>query len=250
MFKWSDQFLLIMDTFNLDPIRKRSIAEEISERILKMLRDRKLRPGDKLPPERELADMLGVSRPSLREALRALSLMNIIEIRQGDGTYVSSLDPDQLFDHLEFVFDLDESTLLQLFEARKVVEVGCVGLAAKLITEAQLAELELIVQQSAATVGNAEEFLAADLALHKVVTEASHNPMLIRFMASINQLGMVSRRITGSSAAVRQQSIQDHKRIVAALKAGDPEAAREAMLNHLNNVEKSLAHSSLHNDDD
>jgi GntR family transcriptional repressor for pyruvate dehydrogenase complex len=235
-----------MDSFNLDPIRKRSIAEEISERILKLLRDRKLHPGDKLPPERELADMLGVSRPSLREALRALSLMNIIEIRHGDGTYVSSLDPDQLFDHLEFVFDLDESTLVQLFEARKVVEVGCVALAATHITSDELALLDSIVAQSAATVEDADAFLAADLALHKVVIEASNNPMLIRFMASISQLGMVSRRITGSSAAVRKQSIQDHRAIVAALKAGNPEAASQAMLEHLNNVEKSLEHSRLH----
>jgi GntR family transcriptional repressor for pyruvate dehydrogenase complex len=224
-----------------EPVRKRSsIAEEISERILTLIKEKELHPGEKLPPERELAVMLGVSRPSLREALRALAIMNIIEMRQGDGTYISALEPHQLFEHLEFIFHLDKSTLFQLFEARKIVEVGCVALAAERIDDEALEHLESIIARSEKMVGDAEAFLEADLELHETIIRASDNPMLARFMGSISQLGMVSRRVTGTSDRVRRNSIADHKAILAALRARDADAARAAMLHHLENVEQSL----------
>jgi GntR family transcriptional repressor for pyruvate dehydrogenase complex len=225
--------------------KRRSVAEEISSRILTLLRDKELHPGDKLPPERELAAMLQVSRPSLREALRALALMNVIEIRQGDGTYVSALEPYQLLEQMEFIFHRDNSLILQLFEARKIVEVGCVALAAQRIAPEVLSSLDEIVLRSQKSVGDADAFLQADLDLHKTVIAASQNPLLIRFMESINQLGTQSRKITGTSLAVRRRSIQDHKAIVAALKAHDPTAASAAMLDHLNNVEESLKSAKL-----
>ncbi|MCB0176501.1 MAG: FadR family transcriptional regulator, partial [Anaerolineae bacterium] len=96
----------------------------IARRLMTLLKEKQLKPGDKLPPERELAAMMQVSRPSLREGLRALSMMNVLEIRQGDGTYVTSLDPELLVEQLSLVLALDDSTLLQLFEARKILEVG------------------------------------------------------------------------------------------------------------------------------
>lgn len=234
-----------MTTPNFEPVPKRSsLAQEISERIMALLKERELRPGDKLPPERELATILGVSRPSLREALRALSIMNIIDMRQGDGTYVTSLDPQQFLEHLEIFFMFDDATIQQLFEARKIVEVGCAGLAASRIDKAALAELERIVVRSEASIQDANAFLQADLDLHNTIVQASQNPMLIRFMASISQLGLVSRRITGTVEEVRRHSLEDHKTILAALHAHDAEAARAAMLNHLENVEKSLHHLS------
>ncbi|MEO8289295.1 MAG: FadR/GntR family transcriptional regulator [Chloroflexota bacterium] len=230
-----------MNRSHFKPLHKRrSVAEEISTRILTLLRERELRPGDKLPPERELAAMLQVSRPSLREALSALALMNVIEIRQGDGTYVTSLEPHRLLEQLEFIFHLDSSLIAQLFEARKIVEVGCVALAAGRIDDEGIQQLEGIVERSQQSFGDAEAFLHADLDLHRVVSESSCNPVLIRFMESISYLGKQSRKITGTSLAVRRRSIQDHKAIVAALKAHDPIAASAAMMQHLDNVEKSL----------
>src|SRR5690606_41971721 len=113
------------------PVKKNAIAEEIIARLLGLIRDRQLQPGDKLPPERELAAMLGVSRPSLREALRALSVMNVLELRQGDGTYVSSLEPDLLVEHLGLVLSIDDSTFLPLLDTRNIVAVGIVALAAE-----------------------------------------------------------------------------------------------------------------------
>ena len=153
------------------PLQKQqTVAEAISAEILDLLRQKELRPGDKLPPERELAEMLGVSRPSLREALRALSIMKVVEVRQGDGTYVSALKPEELVEHLEFVFMLDDSTLLQLFEARKIVETGNVFLAAQRITEEELAALQQCLEESERSVNDPDAFLLADVELHEIIT--------------------------------------------------------------------------------
>lgn len=221
-------------------IKKSAIAEEILARLLDLIKERELRPGDKLPPERELAAMMDVSRPSLREALRALSIMNIIEIRQGDGTYVTSLEPELLVEHLDFVFALDDSTFVQLFEARKILEVGIVALAAQRITAEQIAELEACLARSVENTDDPQAFLETDLELHNLITRAANNPILSRMMASISQLGLASRSRTTAIPGVVQKTVDDHRAIVAALKAHDANAARQAMLDHLNNVEARL----------
>ena len=221
-------------------IKKNALAEEILSRLLNLIKERELRPGDKLPPERELATMMNVSRPSLREALRALSIMNIIEIRQGDGTYISSLEPDLLVEHLDFVFALDDSTFLELFEARKILEVGIVALAAERITDEEIAVLEDCLQNAVDSAADPVAFLQADLDLHEAITRAAKNPILSRVMTSISQLGSASRSRTTSIPGVVNDTVNDHHNIVAALKARNPEAARQAMLFHLNNVETRL----------
>lgn len=217
--------------------KAQSVAEQIAAEILDLLRQKELRPGDKLPPERELAEMLGVSRPSLREALRALSIMKVVEVRQGDGTYVTTLRPEDLVEHLQFVFLLDDSTLAQLFEARKIVEPGNVALAAARITPAELDELRALLAAAEAAVDDPEAFARADIALHERITAAARNPLLGRFMASIGTLSRASRQKTAAMPGVTAQTAAHHRHIVAALAAGDPAAAAAAMLAHLEQVE-------------
>jgi DNA-binding FadR family transcriptional regulator len=223
-----------------EPFEKDVLPKKIATRLLSLVKEKQLRPGDKLPPERELAVMMQVSRPSLREALQALAIMNIIEMRQGDGTYVTSLEPELLVEPLDFVFSLNDSTLLELFEARKIVEVGIVALAAQRITAAEIQELETCLEKSLKASDNPRAFLEADLELHKRIVTAAQNPLLGRFMDSISQLGLVSRSRTTEIPGLIKQSAADHQAIVAALKAHDPEAARQAMLRHLDNVERKL----------
>lgn len=223
-----------------EPIKKGAVAEEIAQQLLSLIKTKQLNPGDKLPPERELAATLQVSRPSLREALRALSIMNVIEMRQGDGTYVSPLEAEQLVDHLDFVLSLDDSTFIQLFEARKIIEVGIVALAAARISDKQIADLEANLERATQSVDDPESFLKIDLALHETITRAANNPILTRIMASISQLAIASRSRTVAITAVRQKTVTDHRAIVAALKQHDPIAAQKAMLNHLSNVEHRL----------
>jgi GntR family transcriptional repressor for pyruvate dehydrogenase complex len=225
---------------SFDPVKKSAIAEEIASRILSLIRERELRAGERLPPERELAAMLGVSRPSLREALRALSIMNVIEMRQGDGTYVTSLEPGLLSEPLDFIFSIDDSTFLQLFEARKVVEVGIVALAAERITDEQIAALEDCLARSEETLHDHQAFLEADLALHELITQAADNPFLQRFMSSISRLGLASRSRTVRIPDVPEETVHAHRAIVAAVTAHDPQAAQAAMLAHLDSVERHL----------
>lgn len=220
--------------------KKSSISEDIVENLLTLIRERELHPGDKLPPERELAATMRVSRPSLREALRALAIMNVIEIRQGDGTYVTSLEPNLLMSHLDFVFALNDSAFLELFEARRILEPGLVEIAATRITDEEIVQLEDCVLRSIELVDDHEAFSLADMEMHELIAKAAGNSILQRCMAGVSQLGKVSRQRTVSLPGVTHHSVQDHLAIVRALKAHDPVAARQAMLDHLRHVEDEL----------
>ena len=220
--------------------KKNAISEEIAARLLTLIQQGELSPGSKLPPERELAEMMQVSRPSLREALRALSMMNVIEIRQGDGTYVSSLEPDILVEHLDFVFSINGSTIFELFEARRIVEVGLAAVAAQRITDEEIDKLEACLVRSTETVEDPPAFMITDIELHELIIEAARNSFLKRFMTSIYHLSRASRMRTMEIPGIREQAMQDHNLIVQALKARAPEQARQAMLKHLNNIEAKL----------
>lgn len=223
-----------------EPSPKNRLPENIVKNLLALLKEKKLQPGDRLPPERELAERLQVSRPSLREALRALSIMHVVEIRQGSGTYISALEPKSLVEHLDFVFALADSTYLSLFEARKVIEVGICGLAAQRITDAEISRLEECLSKSLLGLNNADLYLQADVELHEIITEAAASPILGRVMASISHLGRASRQRTVVLPGIAHQVIEDHRAIVHALKMRDPEAARLAMYQHLTHVEERL----------
>jgi len=217
-----------------------ALPERIAARLISLIGERQLRPGDKLPPERDLAATMQVSRPSLREALRALAMLNIVEIRQGSGTYVSSLKPEVLIEHLDFVFALDDSTFTELLEARQMLEPGLAAAAATRATDEELAQLRACVNRAAAHVDDPETFLAADLELHQIISAAARNQITARIMDSLTRLGMASRRRTATLPGVRAQSVRDHQAIVEALSRRDPEAAANIMRQHLEIVESSL----------
>jgi GntR family transcriptional repressor for pyruvate dehydrogenase complex len=221
-------------------VARSTLPEEIANRLLEQIRAQQLRPGDKLPAERNLARMMEVSRPVLREALRALALMRVVDIRQGDGTYITSLEPQQLISHLDFVFSKDSIALVQLLEARRVIETGNVRLAAIRITDDQVAELEQLLHSMAACVDDPDRFRELDIAMHTAVCAAAGNFLLLQFMNIISALGRVSRERTGGLRAVRDASLDDHRRIVEALRRHDPDAAEAAMRSHLDHVDAGL----------
>ncbi|MEO5964523.1 MAG: FadR/GntR family transcriptional regulator [Candidatus Limnocylindrales bacterium] len=221
-------------------LNRSTLPDEIASRLLELIRAQELRPGDKLPAERTLAQLMQVSRPVLREALRALSIMKVVEIRQGAGTYITALEPQQLVSHLDFVFSKDSVALANVLEARRVVEVGNVRLAAQRVGPAELAELDAIVARLRTAVGDAERFSDLDIAFHNAVCEAADNFLLAQFMRIINTLAKVSRERTGATRAFRERALADHEPILAALRAGDPDAAAAAMQAHLDHVESAL----------
>lgn len=229
-------------------VSRSTLPEEIANRLLVMIREQELRPGDKLPAERNLARMMEVSRPVVREALRALALMRVVDIRQGDGTYITSLEPRQLVAHLDFVFSKDSVALVQLLEARRVVEAGNVRLAALRVTENEITELEGLVHSLADSIDDPDRFSELDIALHVAVCAAADNFLLLQFMNIVSTLGKVSRERTGGRREVREAAVHDHQRLLEALRAHDPDAAGRAMLNHLDHVEDGLR-SAIGSDD-
>jgi GntR family transcriptional repressor for pyruvate dehydrogenase complex len=221
------------------------LPDRIAERLVSLIAERKLRPGDKLPSERDLAAMMQVSRPSLREALRALDMMKIIEIRHGSGTYVASLKPERLIEHFDFVFSLDDSTFAQALAARAMLEPSLAAAAAQNATEAELSTIGACMERAAMSVHDPKLFLEADLALHQAITAAVHNQIISRFMSTLGRLGLASRMRTVALKGVREQSLQDHQAIVEALYRRDPEAAASIMQKHINNISKSLKESAV-----
>ena len=114
-------------------MQRAALPDQIAARLIALLTEHRLKPGDRLPPERELAASMGVSRSSLREALRALAMLGVAETRQGDGTYLTALEPEQLLRPVGLVLSLSDAGLAELFEARKLVEPGLAALAAQRI---------------------------------------------------------------------------------------------------------------------
>jgi GntR family transcriptional regulator, transcriptional repressor for pyruvate dehydrogenase complex len=216
------------------------LPDRIAERLVSLINERKLRPGEKLPSERDLAAMMQVSRPSLRQALRALDMLKIIEIRHGSGTYVASLRPERLVEHFDFVFSLDDSTFAQALEARAMLEPSLAAEAAQNATKAELAEIGTCWERATKSAHDPKLFLEADIELHQLITAAVHNQIIARFMGTLYRLGLASRTRTVALKGVREQSLLDHQAIVDALLRRDPAAAASNMQKHIMNISKSL----------
>ena len=234
-----------MENVVFESFEKETLPNRIVNSLLTLITEKQLQPGDKLPPERELALMMRVGRPSLRSALRALEVMNVIEIRPGAGAYVSSLQPDKLVEHLEFVFSLDHSSILQLFDARTTLEVRTAMLAAKYADDKQLAKLEGTWQHmrdlfQMAGHGAVDELESLDREFHKGIAAAANNPILWRFVAVVNQMAVDSRRQAMRMPGAIEATLAEHRVILDALLTHRPEAAREAMLAHLRQAERHL----------
>jgi len=221
-------------------VTRDALPEQIAQRLIALITERHLKPGDRLPPERELSAEMGVSRSSLREALRALSMLGVAEMRQGDGTYLTELNPETLMRPVGLVLALSDAGLSELFEARKLVEPGLAALAAARITDAAAEELLHCAEASAEVLADADAFMWHDIELHALIAKAADNAILSRLLESVASMGIASRRVTGRVADVRRASVQDHLEIAASIAAHDPDNAGAAMLRHLENVERAV----------
>lgn len=214
------------------------LPAQIADRVVDLITRRALRPGERLPPERELATTMGVSRSSLREALRALSMIGVTEMRHGDGTYVTALEPATLMRPLALVLALSDTGFEELFEARKVVEPEMAGLAAQRATAEELERLAACARAAEAALdADDDAFIRADLELHGIIAAAARNAILARLVDSIGELATASRMATTRVPGIKAQALRDHAAIVAAIEARDPQAAAAAMLAHLEHVE-------------
>jgi DNA-binding FadR family transcriptional regulator len=219
---------------------KSNLGSQAMEAIKGMIVSGELSPGQALPAERELALMLGISRPSLREVISALQSMNILEVRHGEGTFVSSLDPALLMEPLNFLLQVSDETLEDLFEVRHVLEVGAARWAAQRITQEELENLDVLVAKAGHVIDRPTEFLQLDFEIHAAIVLAVGNPMYTSLYASTAQLSLGSRRRTAKIAEIRHQAHIDHVAVVDALRSRDSDAAAAVMKNHLEHIERTL----------
>ncbi len=234
---------------SFDPIVQKSISEQVAQRLLSMIRGGLLKPDQQLPPERELAAMLGVGRPAVREAIRGLALLGLLRIRQGEGTFVGTLETRELLEPLEMIIDLNAGTLEALFDARLIIETGVTALAATHIADAELARLNRNVEDEARLLSDPDAFAAADVEFHEAIIEACDNPFLQSIAGSLYVLGKKSRTITSRIPATLERSLQDHRDILSALNARAPQAAADAMRAHLLRVRDAYRGAAKNKDE-
>ncbi|WP_165984700.1 FadR/GntR family transcriptional regulator [Streptomyces sp. YIM 98790] len=218
-----------------------AVTERAIDRIKAMIVAGALAPGQRLPREEELAEDLGLSRNSLREAVRALTAMRILVVRQGDGTYVSSLEPGLLLESLTFAADVSTGeTALQLLQVRRMLEPQATALAAGRITDADLARLSGLLERCNRA-RDIEEFVACDMDFHGAIADLAGNPVLsalLRILSSRTQRVRVLRAAGGDAVLAGAQ--REHGAILEALAARDARLAEASAAVHIAGVERWL----------
>ncbi len=218
---------------------KAGVAQSVVNRILDLIRTGMLRPGDRLPSERELIDILDISRPSLREALRALSILGVVDTRHGGGAYVTDLEARTLLAPLDFFLSLSQSNLGDAFESRRIVELEIVRKAAGKATAGDLDDLKGMIAAHEKIQSDPVGFRILDSRFHARLSAAAGNVVLERIAYGLYNMGLDIRRRATMSLALIRQSTGDHIRIVDAIAAQDPDRAAKAMGIHLDHIEQT-----------
>lgn len=217
------------------PIEKPK-ADMIVDLILKYIKDNDLKPGDRLPSERAMAELFGVNRATLREAARILSVVNIIEIRQQGGMFVSKLGSNSRFDYFKLCMQSGQISMAEIFETRLIMEVECIALAAVNITDEQLDALEETI--SSVSIYDPEGFAKADETLHSIIYASTGNRALQLLMQTVSMWTVVSRRFSNSYEDVRRIVHADHEAIYLALRNHDVDKCRDCMRQHILHLKK------------
>ena len=226
-------------------IKPKKIYEEVSDELYEMIRSGSLKPGEQLDSIQQLAENFQVGRPAIREALSALSSMGLIEIKQGEGTFVKTFDPAIMNHPLSAALLMDQDNIKHLLEVRKILESGTAEVAAKKRTEENLIELKDMLFNMEKVSDDEELSDKADISFHVAVANASQNELLITLMNHVSELMTekmrdIRRAALYSEEMTRKQLDQQHVRIYDAILAQDEDGARSAMLFHLQSVEESL----------
>ena len=223
----------ILQEIHFEPLTRTGISDLLVEKILGFVKAGQLLPGDRLPSERELATKFGVSRPTVREAMRALSVLGVLEIHHGGGAFVTALDAADLLKPLTFFLSLSEVSIEKLYEARRFIEGEICALAAAHADDTFCDALDKMILDQVQVIDQPEVFLERDSDFHALIAETSGNVFLARTARSLNVLGIEFRRLSAEQDGAVARSIEDHRRILSGLRARDTHAAREAMERHM-----------------
>src|SRR5215470_5857194 len=210
-------------------------ADQVVAHVRGLIERKALRPGDRLPPERELAAQIGVSRPTVRMGLHALAAMGCVQSRHGSGTYIPSGPPALGTESLSLLAALHGFTHQQMYDARRILEVGAAGLAAEYATAEQIASMAEEVAGLFASLDDPQRFLVHDIDFHRQVAGASGNPIIAAVVEMVSALYYEGRRETAARASDRdlRDAANAHRRIYQAIRSRDIDAARTAMNEHL-----------------
>lgn len=217
-----------------------SLTDDAISAIKQMIKSGELGPGDRLPSEQQLGERLGLSRSSLREAVKALEMFRVLDVRRGDGTYVTSLSPSLLTEAMAFVVDLhQDSSVVGLMEVRRILEAAAARRAASRIDAGTLAQLR--EELAAIRDVDVEDLVRHDLAFHRLIAGAAGNEYLVGLMDGLSAetvRARVWRGLTQENAVER--TIEEHTQILRALERGDADLAESMMTVHVGGVEQWL----------
>jgi GntR family transcriptional repressor for pyruvate dehydrogenase complex len=220
---------------DLAPLAQRNpepISSEVTRRLLDYLISGQVEPGQRLPSERQLAETLGVGRSHVRQAIKSLTVLGLVDARQGDGTYLKRTDSPLLPLAIEWGLLLGAKRSQDLVEARAELEILLAGLAAERRDEAALQELRRCVDIMQRTTDN-EEFVQADVAFHLEIARSTGNRSLFQIMRSIRSLMQVWIHRVAYAPGTRPATWAEHSAVLEAIEAADPAAARAAMIGHM-----------------
>lgn len=227
----------------LSPIdlgERETVSMVIARRLMAYLLTGSIVPGQRLPSERQMAEALGVGRSNVREALKFLTFLGMVDVRQGDGTYLKRLESDLLPRSIEWGLMLGTKRALDLVEARRYLEIIIAGLAAERRDESELAELAESLEAMTHARPDSEAFVDADVAFHLGVSRAARNQSLTQIMASIRALLTVWITRVMQSPGAFAPSVDEHREIFLAIANRDPEEAKRAMSVHMDRATARL----------
>jgi GntR family transcriptional regulator, transcriptional repressor for pyruvate dehydrogenase complex len=223
------------EALSLSPITRSSLTESVARHLLTEIRDKRLEPGTKIPSERDLMAGLGVGRSTIREAINGLAMLGVIEVRHGQGAFVTEMAAG-LERTRSIAAALARGVTYELFEARRLVEVEAARLAAERRTDADLAEISRALDDHAKAIADGVPAVEPSVRFHVEVAEAAHNEVLASFVASFSEIlgqrGPVLEEVDG----FREWEIEQHRSVYEPIEAGDPALAVERMRGHLDAV--------------
>jgi len=224
----------------IQPVRRRKLHEQVAESLRTLVTEGKLKPGDALPPERDLAKQFGVSRVTVREALRVLQMWGLVEARHGGGNFVREISLEHVVGPLAAIIQHNRGLRDELLDARSIFEPAICRLAAERCTDQDLARIEAILERQTQRVDRGELAVEEDSEFHLALAEATGNRIVVHVIQTINDLLLESRLRSLKTPERPRRSLEGHRRILAALRARDGNAARQAMHAHIAEIAATL----------
>jgi len=222
---------------DFETVRRNKVYEEVAKQIERLIL-KKLKPGDKLPSERELAESLRVSRSSIRDAIRGLELMGLVEPRQGTGTIVREVSAETVLNPFADALKRRQELVGELLDFRKMLEPPLAARAATHASAEEISEMEEILHRQEQKQRHGEAAIAEDTEFHYNVALASGNSVVLKVLDVLMDLLRDTRQRSLQVEGRAQKSLAGHRRILAAIKRHDAEAAKSAMRRHIEDVEE------------